>query len=209
MTRLSNATLALLKGKANLPRYDRGSLKTGIVHLGVGAFHRAHQACYTEAALNAGDLQWGSIGASLRSPDTRDALTAQNGLYTIAVRGAEGEKFEINGGMRKIVVAPDNPEALIAAMARPDIKIVSLTVTEKGLLPRSGIRQSQRLSPRYPARSGTPECARLGPRLHPAGDRPPTASGPAAVHAAQLRQPPGERAYAEARADADGWSQSA
>ena len=130
--RLSDATLASLEGKASLPRYDRAALKTGIVHLGVGAFHRAHQACYTEAALNAGDLAWGSVGVSLRSAETRDALQPQEGLYTVAVRGEANDTFAVNGGMRHLLVAPENPEAVIAAMAHPDVRIVSLTVTEKG-----------------------------------------------------------------------------
>ena len=63
---------------------------TGIVHLGIGAFQRAHQAMYTEAALNAGDRRWGIVGASLRSPAVRDQLKPQDGLYTLAVRGADG-----------------------------------------------------------------------------------------------------------------------
>ena len=132
MPRLSNATLQSLGGKASLPRYDRAALKTGIVHLGVGAFHRAHQACYTEAALNGGDLDWGSVGVSLRSPETRDALIPQDGLYTVAIRGEDGNRFAVNGGMKHLLVAPESPEAVIAAMTHPDVKIISLTITEKG-----------------------------------------------------------------------------
>ena len=102
------------------------------MHLGIGAFHRAHQAAYTEAALNAGDMRWGILGASLRSPDTRDALHVQNGLYALGVRDAQGEALSVIGAVRDVVVAPENPEKLIAVMARPATKIVSLTVTEKG-----------------------------------------------------------------------------
>ena len=130
--RLSNATLSLLGAGISRPRYDRSALKAGIIHLGVGAFHRAHQACYTEAALNAGDLRWGSIGASLRSPDTHDALKAQDWLYSVALRGGKGERFEVNGGLLDVLVAPENPAALIDAMAAADTRIVSLTITEKG-----------------------------------------------------------------------------
>ena len=69
------------------PVYDRGALRTGIVHLGLGAFHRAHQAAYTDAVLEAGDRRWGIIAASLRSPALRDALAPQDGLY-MRQRGA-------------------------------------------------------------------------------------------------------------------------
>ena len=75
------------------PAYDRSQVTPGIVHLGIGAFQRAHQAMYTEAALMAGDSRWGIVGASLRSPAVRDQLKPQDGLYTLAVRDAEGEKF--------------------------------------------------------------------------------------------------------------------
>ena len=61
------------------------------MHLGVGAFHRAHQAVYVDDCLAAGETDWGIVGASLRSPDTRDALDPQDGLYTLAVRGSDGE----------------------------------------------------------------------------------------------------------------------
>ncbi len=92
MERLCAATLGQLPTDVARPGYDRGALATGIVHLGIGAFQRAHQAMYTEAVLNAGDLRWGIVGASLRSPIVRDQLKPQNGLYTLAVRGAEGER---------------------------------------------------------------------------------------------------------------------
>ncbi|MBY0613073.1 MAG: mannitol dehydrogenase family protein [Beijerinckiaceae bacterium] len=132
MSRLSNATLSDLPANVSRPRYDRSALKAGIVHLGVGAFHRAHQACYTEAALDAGDLRWGCIGASLRSADTRDALAAQDWLYTVAIRGSDGERYAVNGGLLGVLVAPENSAALIDAMAADDTRIVSLTITEKG-----------------------------------------------------------------------------
>jgi fructuronate reductase len=114
------------------PAYDRSALKTGIVHLGIGAFHRAHQAVYTDDVLASGDLSWGIVGASLRSPDTRDALQPQDGLYTLAVRGAGGARHRVIGSVKTLLVAHEAPGALIETMAHPDLKIVSLTVTEKG-----------------------------------------------------------------------------
>ncbi len=132
LPRLSDATLASLPAGVRRPGYDRAGVATGIVHLGLGAFHRAHQAVYTDAAIAAGDARWGILGASLRAADTRDALAPQDGLYTIAVRSAEGEALRVIGALRGVLVAPEDPAALIAAMANPAVRIVSLTVTEKG-----------------------------------------------------------------------------
>lgn len=129
---LSLATLGDLPAAVERPRYDRAKVRCGIVHLGLGAFHRAHQAVYTEQALAAGDLAWGIIGASLRSPETRDALAPQDGLYTVCVRGPDAPRYQVIGAIQQSLVAPENPQALIAAMAHEDVKIVSLTVTEKG-----------------------------------------------------------------------------
>ena len=99
MTRLSQASLSKLASSVARPAYDRSALKAGIVHLGVGAFHRAHQAVYTDDVLASGDLRWGIVGASLRSPDTRDALAPQDGLYTLAVRGAGGARHRVIGSV--------------------------------------------------------------------------------------------------------------
>ncbi|OQW52968.1 mannitol dehydrogenase family protein [Candidatus Raskinella chloraquaticus] len=138
--RLSDATLARLPGDVERPRYDRRTVRPGIVHLGVGAFHRAHQAVATEAVLNAGAGEWGITAASLRSADTRDALMPQDGLYTVSVREPAGERLQVIGAISDVLVAPHSPQRLLAAMADPAIRIVSLTVTEKGycLDPASG-----------------------------------------------------------------------
>ena len=84
--RLSTETLDRLPADVVRPAYDRSAVKAGVVHLGIGAFHRAHQAAYLEAALNAGDLRWGIIGVSLRSAGVRDQMVPQDGLYTMLVR---------------------------------------------------------------------------------------------------------------------------
>ena len=132
MARLCNAALDRLPAGIARPRYDRTRVTTGIVHLGIGAFFRAHGAVYVDDALAAGDPGWGIVGASLRSPDTRDALAPQDGLYTLAVRGRAGASYRVIGALGKILVAPENPEALLRALADPKVRIVSLTVTEKG-----------------------------------------------------------------------------
>ncbi|MBI1218120.1 MAG: mannitol dehydrogenase family protein [Rhodobacteraceae bacterium] len=132
MDHLSNATLPRLPAGVRRPSYDRAAARIGIVHLGVGAFHRAHQAVYTEDAMDAGDTGWAIAGVSLRSPDTRDALGPQDGLYTVAARSAAGDAFRVIGSLAQLLVAPEDPEAVLALMAAPETRIVSLTVTEKG-----------------------------------------------------------------------------
>lgn len=129
--RLSAVTLARLPAKVQRPAYDRGSLTIGIVHLGIGAFHRAHQAVYTDDAL-VSDPSWAIAGVSLRHPTTRDALGPQDGLYTVAARSAGGDDFRVIGAISRLLVAPEDPEAVLALMAAPATRIVSLTVTEKG-----------------------------------------------------------------------------
>jgi len=132
MQRLSNATLASASPGVELPGYDRSAVTAGIVHLGLGAFHRAHQAVFADDALNRGETGWGIIAASLRSADTRDALAPQDGLYTFALRDGETTKLRVIGSVIRMIVAPEDPEALIAAIAEPGIKLVTLTITEKG-----------------------------------------------------------------------------
>lgn len=130
--RLSAATLRDLPAGVARPGYDRGAVAPGIVHLGLGAFHRAHQAVMTEAVLEAGAREWGIVAASLRSPDTRDALAPQDGLYTVATREGDTEALRVVGALRALHVAPEDPAALLRAMADPRVRIVTLTVTEKG-----------------------------------------------------------------------------
>lgn len=132
MNRLSQACVNQLPSDVKLPSYDRAHLKPGIVHLGIGAFHRAHQAFYTEAVLNKFGGDWGIVGCSLRSPSVRDQLAPQDGLYTLVERSGDGEQLQIIGAVIKNLVGPENPAELIAVMAQPNIKIVSLTITEKG-----------------------------------------------------------------------------
>lgn len=130
-SRLSNGTLSRLPSLVARPRYDRARVANGIVHLGIGAFHRAHQAVYTDAVL-ADDTAWGILGVSLRRADTRDALAPQDGLYALAIRSGAGEELRVIGAVSDVLVAPEDPERLLGAMADPRTRIVSLTVTEKG-----------------------------------------------------------------------------
>ncbi|MFN3677132.1 MAG: mannitol dehydrogenase family protein [Sphingomonas pseudosanguinis] len=133
--RLSSATLAQLRSNVARPAYDRDAQATGIVHLGIGAFHRAHQAVFTDDAMAAGDRDWAITGVSLRSPQVRDAMVPQDGLYSVTTRGGpSGDETRIIGAVRDVIVAPENPSALAATLAAPTTRIVTLTVTEKGYL---------------------------------------------------------------------------
>lgn len=130
--RLGSANLDRLAPRIRRPAYDRSRVTPGIVHLGLGAFHRAHQAVVIDDCLASGSSSWGIVGASLRSPDTRDALAPQDHLFTVAVRAAEGTEHRVIGALLDSVVAREKPAALVERMADPAIRIVSLTVTEKG-----------------------------------------------------------------------------
>lgn len=132
MTRLNDAALKGLPAEVAVPGYDRAQVKTGVVHLGIGAFHRAHQAVVFDDALASGDLRWGVLGASLRSPGVRDQLNPQDGLYTLVVRDGAAEHLRMIGAGRGVLVGPEDPAALVAAMADSEVHIVTLTVTEKG-----------------------------------------------------------------------------
>ena len=138
MTRLHPDGLAALPAAVVRPRYERAALRPGIVHLGVGAFQRAHLAVATEAALHTNaDLRWGIVGVSLRSAATAEALGPQQGLYTLALRdsdqqGTARERLQVIGAMPHLLVALAGPDAVLDRIAHADTRIVSLTVTEKG-----------------------------------------------------------------------------
>jgi fructuronate reductase len=117
-----------------------------MVHLGVGAFHRAHVAAYVDQVLRE-DPSWGIIGASLRQSATRDALAPQGFLYTLAMQSGAGLETRVIGSILQVLDAATQRRDLIAAMTDPRIRIVSLTVTEKGYChdPATG-----ELDPRHP-----------------------------------------------------------
>jgi fructuronate reductase len=130
--RLCGATLNLLPSDIARPTYDRAAVQTGVVHLGLGAFHRAHQAVYFDEALARGDKRWGIVGVSLRSGAVRDELAAQDGLYSLLVRDADEARIRIIGAVREVLVAPEDPPRVVRLLAQPQVHLVTLTVTEKG-----------------------------------------------------------------------------
>ncbi|MGO1259040.1 MAG: mannitol dehydrogenase family protein, partial [Brachybacterium sp.] len=138
MTALNASTLSEIgtRGEVAVPSYAPDERRIGIVHFGVGGFHRAHQAMYLDRLMNAGrDRDWALCGVGLLPGDARmrDALTAQDGLYTLVTKAPDGARDpRIVGSIAKYLFAPDDPEAVLAQMTDPAVRIVSLTVTEGG-----------------------------------------------------------------------------
>src|SRR5580704_1360539 len=97
--RLNRAMLDRLPAGVERPAYDRARVASGVVHVGVGAFHRAHQAAWFDEILSQGDPRWGIQGVSLRSPTAERALNPQDGLYTLVERSAEGETIRVRGAI--------------------------------------------------------------------------------------------------------------
>jgi fructuronate reductase len=131
VTRLSRATLPHLPPSVRRPVRAPTSITTGIAHLGLGAFARAHLAAYTEPLL-ADDPSWGILGLSLRSPAIRDALAPQDFLYARAERDGASTRLAVMGALTGLLVVPENPLAAIARLTDPAVRIVTLTITEKG-----------------------------------------------------------------------------
>jgi len=128
--RLTPDTIATLPEHIQRPAYDRNATGIGIVHIGVGAFHRAHQAVYIDDVL-ADEPAWAICGVSLNSRDVRDALEPQDGLYTLALLG-EQPRLRVIGSLREIIAAREQGERVLARLADADVRLVTLTITEKG-----------------------------------------------------------------------------
>ncbi|MGH8146073.1 MAG: mannitol dehydrogenase family protein [Rhodanobacteraceae bacterium] len=128
--RLGDGALAGLPPDVAGPRYDRTHTHIGIVHFGPGAFHRAHQAAYVDDLL-CEDPRWAICGVSLHSRGVRDALRPQDGLYTLALLEA-APSMRVIGSIRELLCAPDERPAVLTRLADPAVRLVTLTVTEKG-----------------------------------------------------------------------------
>jgi fructuronate reductase len=124
------ADLGALNGPAARPGYTPQDHAAGIVHLGIGAFHRAHQAVMTDDALAHHGGDWRIIAVSLRSQEIAEKLNAQNGLYTLIERGASGTRARVVAAIQRVIAA--DTKATLRALCDPAIRVVTLTVTEKG-----------------------------------------------------------------------------
>ena len=132
VNRLSKVALRTLPRSVITPAYAPEELGPGIVHLGTGAFHRAHQAVYTDTALGDSGGSWRIIGANLRSRTLGDQLANQDHLYTVVSRDGKSETLRVIGAISRIIFAPEHPAGLIEAIGAPQTHIVTLTITEKG-----------------------------------------------------------------------------
>lgn len=151
VTPLSMATLPSLRGRIPVPEYDRRRATAGVVHIGVGGFHRAHQAAYHDRMMADHDaLEWGICGVGVMPGDRRmrDVLMAQDGLYTLVVKHPDG-RYEprVMGAVLEHLFAPDDPERVVERLAAETTRIVSLTLTEGGY---SVDDESRAFDPRRP-----------------------------------------------------------
>jgi mannitol 2-dehydrogenase len=148
---LNRANLARLQPPVQVPRFDPASVTPGIVHLGLGGFHRAHMARYTHNLMSqrADTLGWGIVGAGLMPGDRRmwESLAPQDNLYTLVERSATDETVTVIGSLEDVVFAGESSAALLDAIDRPAIRIISLTVTEHGYCLN---RSTKRLDPGHP-----------------------------------------------------------
>ena len=119
-----------------VPAYDRSNVTVGIVHFGVGGFHRAHQAMYLDQLMNQGEaLDWGIAGMGVLPGDARmqEVMEEQDHLYTLVLKHPDGTReSRVVGSIVEYLLAVDDPDAVVEKMAHPDTKIVSLTITEGG-----------------------------------------------------------------------------
>jgi mannitol-1-phosphate/altronate dehydrogenase len=130
---LMNATLSTLGSGVRVPSYDRRALTPAIVHIGVGGFHRAHQAVYLDELAQRGiTTDWGVTGVALRSRGMKDALGPQDGLFTVVQRGDGEDDARVVGSIVAMLFAPDEPEAVLGALSDPRTRIVTLTITGAG-----------------------------------------------------------------------------
>jgi mannitol 2-dehydrogenase len=127
---LSDQTLPLHSDRVAVPTYDRSALTPSVVHISVGSFHRSHQAVYFDDLAGRGiSRDWGLIGVGLHRPEMREALTAQDGLYTVVSRSAAGDEARVVGVIGRYLYAPEDGDAVLAALADARTRVVTLTIT--------------------------------------------------------------------------------
>lgn len=129
---LNQQTLTQLAAHVDVPSYDRSTLVPAVVHIGVGGFHRAHQALYFEELAEQGETGWGLVGVGLRRPAMGEVLNAQDGLFTVVERSSERERARVIGCMVAYHYAPDDPSAVLDALSDPRTQLVTLTITGGG-----------------------------------------------------------------------------
>jgi fructuronate reductase len=133
--KLARATLPLVSKSVHIPAYAPTSAQPGVVHLGLGAFHRAHQAMVFDQLLREGDMRWGIHGVGMTQAGLVNKLRAQDGLYAVRVAGANGIEWHVPGALWQTSVATTERQNVLNAIAAPSTRWITLTVTEKGYTP--------------------------------------------------------------------------
>ena len=127
---LADHTLDRHAGRVAVPTYDRNALTPSVVHISVGSFHRSHQAVYFDDLAQRGiSRDWGLVGVGLHRPEMREALTVQDGLYTVVSRSAAGDEARVIGVIGRYHYAPEEGDGVLAALADPRTRVVTLTIT--------------------------------------------------------------------------------
>ena len=130
--RLSSSLVDRLPSDIQRPNYDAQEHGVGIVHIGIGAFHRGHQAVFTDDALAKSGGNWRITGVSLRSPAVKEQLNPQDGLFTLIEKRAGKSSARLIASIKEVIAASEEPHKLGEVLADPNIKIVTMTITEKG-----------------------------------------------------------------------------
>lgn len=140
MARLNGQTLASLSATVRRPAYDRDQLAVGMAHLGVGAFHRCHQAEFTDDMLEQRFGDWGVVGINLRPPSLGETLGAQDGLYSRTLRHGSESQTRVIGCIRRVIDGSGDVATALEALAAANVSVVTATITEKGYchVPASG-----------------------------------------------------------------------
>jgi fructuronate reductase/mannitol 2-dehydrogenase len=129
---LCGTTLDALPHTVAIPRYDRAALVPSVVHIGVGGFHRSHQAVYFDDLAGQGETGWGVVGVGLRRPQMGEVLQAQDGLFTVVERSASGDRARVVGALVDYLYAPDSREQVLRVLADQRTRLVTLTITGGG-----------------------------------------------------------------------------
>ena len=126
---LSEKTLHELPGEVSVPDYDRGALVPSVVHIGVGGFHRAHQAVYFDELARRGHRDWGLVGVGMHSPQIGEVLDAQDRLYAVVERGAEEERVRVVGVVTRYLLTAEDPGAVLDVLTDERTRLVTMTIT--------------------------------------------------------------------------------
>jgi fructuronate reductase len=133
--KLARATVSQIPKSVKTPAYASTSFQPGVLHLGLGAFHRAHQAMVFDQLLRNGDMRWGIHGVGMTQPGLVNKLRAQDGLYAVRIAGASGLEWQVPGALWQTSVATTERQNVLHAIAAKSTRWITLTVTEKGYTP--------------------------------------------------------------------------